>query len=171
MAMRYRGWILLAAALVLGGGLVSEPAGAAEWGAITPGTTTTDGVRAIYGAPTKSTTQKVEGQDSAQWVYDGAQAPRGLKRMVVDFGILDKSGYHASLVRSLTIEPRPGAFDRRTILNGWGEPARVGREGQGPAFFYEQGLIVAFDKDGWAALSLVFMPPQPPSSAPAERKP
>ena len=47
---------------------------------------------------------------------------------------------------------------------GWGIPNRVGKDGQTPVFYYESGLLVLFDKDGWMAMSMVFTPPQPTAS-------
>ena len=80
---------LLVVAIVLA---VVAPAGAAEWGAIVPATSTMESVRAQYGGPTRTTTQKTDNYDSTTWIYEGAQAPRGLIRMTVDFGILQANG-------------------------------------------------------------------------------
>ena len=138
---------------------ISAPA--SEWGTIVPGTSTMDSVRAQYGGPTKTETQKTDNYDTTTWRYEGAQAPVGLVRMVVDFGILQASGYRREVVRSFTIEPKAGVFHRRMVLDGWGPPERVGRQGEGEVFYYAEGLVVMFDKEGVNAKSLVFMPPQP----------
>ena len=134
---------------------------ASEWGTIVPGTSTMDGVRAQYGGPTKSETQKTDNYDTTSWVYEGAQAPVGLLRMVVDFGILQASGYRRDIVRSFRIEPKPGVFHRRMVLAGWGAPERVGKQGETEVFYYAEGLVVMFDKEGFDARTLVFTPPQP----------
>ena len=72
-------------------------AAASEWGTIVPGTTTMEAVRAQYGGPTKTETQKTDNYDTASWMYEGVQAPVGLLRMVVDFGILRAAGYRLYL--------------------------------------------------------------------------
>ena len=149
---------LLVVAIVLA---VVAPAGAAEWGAIVPATSTMESVRAQYGGPTRTTTQKTDNYDSTTWIYEGAQAPRGLIRMTVDFGILQASGYRRDLVRSLKLEPKPGVFARRIVLAGWGPPDRAGTQGGVDVFFYAEGLVVTFDKAGRHAESMLFMPPQP----------
>jgi hypothetical protein len=80
-------------ALVLA--LVTVAAGiahGAEWHAVRPGESTQQAVRAQFGQATKVTSQKVEGYDSAQWLYEGEQAPRGIARMTIDFGILTPLG-------------------------------------------------------------------------------
>ena len=141
--------------------LMASPALAAEWGNILPGTTTIEDVRARYGAPTKSEKLKVEGYDTEQWTFDGPRAPGGLKRMIVDFGLLKPDGYQPKLVRTLRLEPKAGVFGRRWVLLGWGPPdGETTIEGV-PAFFYHQGLIVYFDKEMKDAVSLVFTIPQP----------
>jgi hypothetical protein len=137
------------------------PAAASEWGAIVPGTSTMESVRAQYGGPTKTTTQKVDNYDTATWVYEGAQAPRGLVRMTVDFGILQAAGYRGDVVRALKLEPKPGVFSKDVVLTGWGRPDRAGKQGGVDVFFYAEGLIVTFDKDGRQAQSMTFTPPQP----------
>ena len=157
---------LLVVAIVLA---VVAPAGAAEWGAIVPATSTMESVRAQYGGPTRTTTQKTDNYDSTTWIYEGAQAPRGLIRMTVDFGILQANGYRRDLVRSLKLEPKPGVFDRRIVLAGWGAPDRAGTQGGVDVFFYAEGLVVTFDKAGRHAESMLFMPPQPLEPAPPSR--
>jgi hypothetical protein len=134
---------------------------ASEWGTIIPGTSTMDAVRAQHGGPTKTETQKVDNYDTTSWLYEGAQAPVGLRRMVVDFGILQAGGYQRDVVRSFRIEPKPGVFHRRIVLAGWGAPERVGKQGDVEVFYYAEGLVVMFDKEGLQAQTLVFTPPQP----------
>jgi hypothetical protein len=137
------------------------PAHAAEWGSIVPGSSTMESVRAQYGGPTKTETQKVETYDTASWVYEAAQAPSGVTRLVVDFGILGAGGYRRDVVRSFKLEPKPNVFNRPIVLNGWGPPDRVGKQEDGEVFVYAQGLVVIFDKAGWDARTLMFTPPQP----------
>jgi len=150
---------------------LAAPAGAADWGTITPGTTTTEQVRAQYGGPTRATTQKADNYDTTQWVYEEAQAPVGMIRMTVDFGLLAEGTYRANIVRSFKLEPRPGVFTRQMIAAGWGEPTSVSPPGdRPPRIFYASGLFVTFDKDGLIAESMLFMPPQPlPAVAPPRR--
>lgn len=136
-------------------------AAASEWGTIVPGTTTMEAVRTQYGGPTKTETQKTDNYDTASWVYEGVQAPVGLLRMVVDFGILRANGYRRDVVRSFRIEPKPGVFNRKIVLAGWGPPDRVGRQADTEVFYYAEGLVVMFDKEGLQAQTLVFTPPQP----------
>jgi hypothetical protein len=137
------------------------PALASEWGNIIPGTTTMDAVRAQHGGPTRTETQKVDDYDTTSWVYEGAQAPGGLRRMVVDFGILQSGGYRRDVVRSLRLDPKPGVFHRKLVLAGWGPPERVGKQDETEVFYYAEGLVVMFDKEGLQAQTLVFTPPQP----------
>jgi hypothetical protein len=149
--------VVLAAAVILS----VAPSSASEWGTIIPGTSTMEAVRAQHGAPTKTETQKVDNYDTTSWIYEGTQAPVGLRRMVVDFGILQASGYRRDVVRSFRIEPKPGIFHRRIVLSGWGAPERVGKQGDREVFYYADGLVVMFDTAGLQAETLVFTPPQP----------
>ena len=141
--------------------LCAAPARASEWGGIVPATSTTETVRAQYGGPTKSQTQKIDNYDTSTWVYEGAQAPTGMTRMVVEFGLLQAGSYRKDVVRSFTLEPKHGIFHRRIVLLAWGTPARVGKHGDAEVFYYPGGLVVTFDKDGFDAQTLVFTPPQP----------
>lgn len=152
----------LLAALVL---WLVATAPAAEWSTISPGISTMDAVRAQFGAPSKTESQKTDGYDTASWTYEAARAPAGLRRAVVDFGLLTPQGFRADLVRSLRLDPKPGAFNRVSIVGGWGQPTRTGREGGAEVFFYAAGLLVYFEPDGWTARLLVFTPPQPPPAA------
>ena len=158
--------LVTAALMVLG---ACAPVAAAEWGTITPGASTMDTVRAQYGGPTRTETQKVEGYDTTSWVYEGAQAPTGMTRMVVDFGLLQAGGFQRSLVRAFRLEPHRGVFTRDTVLAGWGRPTGFGKEGDNNSFFYADGLLVIFDKDAWSAITMVFTPPQPTDAARSSR--
>ncbi|MGH7645524.1 MAG: hypothetical protein ACREMR_08045, partial [Gemmatimonadales bacterium] len=64
------------------------------------------------------------------------------------------------------LEPNPGVFTQDTIVKGWGRPDGIRKETGNDSFFYNEGLIVIFDRDAWSAVSMVFTPPQP-----GERKP
>lgn len=148
---------------------VTAPAPAAEWGTIVPGVSTTDAVRAQYGQPTKSQAQKVEGYDTTQWIYEGAAAPAGIARLTVDFGLLTAAGYKKDVVRSFRLDPKPGVFNRTLVLDGWGPPAKVGREGGLEVFLYDQGLLVYFDQEGRLVQSMIFTPPQALPATPGQR--
>src|SRR5207244_405007 len=120
--------LVLAAALLAA--LAAVPAAAADWGAISPATSTMESVRAQYGGPTRTEGQKVEGYDTTSWIYEGAQAPAGMTRMVVDFGLLQAGGFKRDVVRSFRLEPHHGVFTRDTILTGWGRPSGYRKEGR-----------------------------------------
>ncbi len=147
----------------------SAPAPASDWGTVVPGESTPESMRAVYGQPTKTQALKVEGYDTTQWVYEGAQAPPGILRLTVDFGLLTAAGYQKDVVRSFRLDPKPGVFNRTLVLDGWGTPARIGRDGEFEIFVYEQGLLVYFDKQGWIVQTMVFTPPQPLPGTPAQR--
>jgi hypothetical protein len=161
-----RGRLVVALVLALA---AAGAARAAEWGTIEPATSTMESVRARYGGPTRTAVQKVEGYDTSTWIYEGAQAPAGLIRMVVEFGLLQAGGYRRELVRSFRLEPKRGIFDRRMVLTGWGAPDRAGVQNGVDTFVYAEGLVVIFAKDGVQAESMVFTPPQPLDPAPPSR--
>jgi hypothetical protein len=140
---------------------------AAEWDTVRPGESTQSAVREQFGEPTKVSSQKVEGYDTAQWIYESDQAPKGMTRVTIDFGILTPQGYRADLVRLMRLEPRPGIFPRATVVAGWGLPQRVGKDRDADVFFYESGLLVYFSKDGSVAETMIFTPPQQPGKAAA----
>jgi hypothetical protein len=151
---------LCAALVVLWAGLTGS-ASAAEWATIVPASSTMEHVRAYFGGPTRTETQKVENYDTTRWVYEGAQAPTGMVRMVVDFGMLQAGGFKREVVRSLRLEPHPNIFTRDTILTGWGKPDGLTRDGGADSYLYDEGLVVVFDNEAWSAVSMVFTPPQP----------
>jgi hypothetical protein len=148
------------AVLFVGAVLVAAAADAAEWGGIAPGVSNMNNLRTLYGAPSRTATQKVEAYDGQQWVYEGPRAPAGIQRMVVDFGLLARGAFRPDLVRAVTLEPKPGIFNVDLILQGWGVPQRESPPGQPIAFFYESGLLVYFADDGRAVTSMIFTPPQ-----------
>ena len=152
---------LAAAALVLDAGV----AAAEQWGGIEPGESTMAVVKSLRGTPTRTAKQKVEGYDTEEWVYEDAKAPGGIRRLTVDFGLVTPAGYRSDLVRSLKLDPKPGAFDKESVTTGWGAPAGVGKDGEVEFYFYKEGLFVYFDTDGMRVASMVFTPPQlPPGS-------
>lgn len=154
------------AGLVLGG---LGTAAAEEWGGIEPGVTTTDQVRARYGAPSKETRGKAEGYETAEWIYEDVKAPGGIQRMTVDYGLLTRDGYKQTVVRLLRLEPKPKIFGRNTVIQAWGVPDGLSKQNEADVFFYRSGLLINFDKTGDEAMLLTFTPPQPdppPASAP-----
>ncbi len=167
MRVRTLGVPIMVAALVIA---ASAPvARAAEWRTIRPGESTQGAVREQFGQPTKVTSQKVEGYDTAQWIYEEPQAPAGTVRMVIDFGLLTAQGYRADVVREMMVEPRRGVFTRTEVVEGWGEPDVADVEGDAKVLRYRSGLFVYFDKEGWIAQKMYFTPPQP--AAPAQVQP
>jgi hypothetical protein len=143
-------------------------AGAASWGGITPGETPRRDVQARYGPPSRERMVTEDGRTAAEWTYAGEQAPRGMERMVVSFGLLRGASFVPDMVRALTLYPRPGVFRLAQITAGWGKPDAIGTDQQTgrPAFRYDaKGLLVIFDRRGeWAEL-LVFAP-EPPARTP-----
>lgn len=148
----------LALALVAG---LPAAAPAAEWGGISPGASTLETMRERYGAPSREMRQKVEGYDTTQWIYDGTRAPTGMKRMTIEFGLLTPGGFRPNVVRYFVLEPKPGVFDRRTIVNGWGFPDYVNTKDKREVLFYKSGLQVFLDDTGEDTLSMHFVMPQP----------
>lgn len=140
---------------------------AAGWGGIEPGITTVEQVRERYGAPSKETKQKTEGYDTTTWIYEGPKAPGGINRMVVEFGILKPDGYKPDLVRVFVLEPKPTIFAVQTVIDGWGLPSAAGNQDGFPTMFYEEGLVVVFDKQTHWAASMSFTVPQPVPQPPA----
>ena len=143
--------------------VLAAPSGvrAAEWGTIAAGTSTLAAVRAQYGEPSKVAKKKVENYDVTEWLYEGDKAPRGIRRLGIEFGLLTPAGFRPDVVRLFSLEPSPGVFLRSTIVAGWGEPEQAGRDGDTPVFIYESGLIVQFDREGWIAERMIFTPRQP----------
>jgi hypothetical protein len=105
--------VMLAAAL---------PAAAAEWGSIRPGVSTNAQVRELYGAPTKTSKEKVENYETETWIYEEPKAPAGLKRLTIEYGLVVADKYQPNVVRAFRVEPQPGGFTRRIIILGWGPP-------------------------------------------------
>lgn len=134
---------------------------ASTWGGIEPGVTTQEQVRERYGAPSKETKQKVEGYDTATWVYEGNKAPVGMTRMTIDLGILKPDGFKPDLVRVFVLEPKPTIFPLQAVLDGWGMPTAAGSQSGFPTMVFEEGLIVVFEKEGQWAESMTFTVPQP----------
>ncbi len=154
--------VLLVAAL-------GAPASAADWGLITPGASTMATVRARYGQPTKTEARKVEGYDTTRWTYAGAQAPTGMVQMIVDFGLLTAAGFKKEVVRSFQLDPKPGSFNKKLIVDGWGVPTKAGPDGAFEVYYYDSGLLVYFAKDDPNARTMMFTVPQPAVATPAPR--
>ena len=163
--MRRVAWLavgFIALGLALGG----SPVAGEQWGGVEPGVSTMPMVRGLRGSPTRTVRQKVDGYDTAEWIYEDAKAPPGIRRMTVAFGLKTADGYRPELVRSFKLEPKAGAFDKDWITAGWGAPSGVGQDGDNEFFFYKEGLFVYFDQDGHGVRSMLFTPPQlPPADA------
>jgi hypothetical protein len=136
-------------------------AGAAEWGLIRPGVSTMEEVRARYGTPTRVAREKVESYETEKWEYEGAQAPPGIARLTVEFGLVQSETFRREAVRAFRLEPKAGTFNRGVVTNGWGLPDVMGHEGGEDLFLYKDGLLVYFDKQGWNARLMIFTVPQP----------
>jgi hypothetical protein len=160
----------LLAAVAMAGLLLAGPGTAEEWGAIEPGVTTAEQVRARYGAPSKETRGKADGYDIMQWVYEGAQAPGGIQKMTVDYGLLTPQGFKPTVVRVLRLEPKAKVFGRNTVIQAWGVPDGITQQNELDTFFYKTGLLVNFDKEGDEAALLTFTPPQPDDPPPTAPK-
>jgi hypothetical protein len=165
--MRRRLTLLLAVAALA----LAATAHAAEWGLIRPGISGTEAVRARYGAPSRVDRQKIESYDTESWIYEGAQAPVGVARLTVEFGLVQDEKFRPEIVRAFRLEPKPGTFNRGVITNGWGFPDRLGREAGQDIFLYRDGLLVYFDEAGWNARLMIFTVPQPrdPTEEPRRR--
>jgi hypothetical protein len=161
-------------ALLLVLALMVEPAAASNWGGIEPGVTTVDQVRERYGRPTREARPKIEGYDTQQWVYEGGQAPAGISRMTVDFGFLASGVYKPTVVRLLTLEPKPLMFGKNTVIQGWGIPDGMAEHKDGSStLVWNDGLLVTLDKEGKDAASMIFSVPQPlapPARPPAPKR-
>lgn len=159
----------LAALTLLALAALAPAARASDWGLIVPGQSTLESVRARYGPPTKAEPQKIDNYDATAWVYAGAQAPPGMLRMTVDFGLLTGAGYKKDVVRSFRLDPKPGVFNKKLVTDGWGRPTKAGVDGNFEIFLYEDGLLVYFPKDGDDATAMIFTPPQPITATPPQR--
>lgn len=135
---------------------------AEEWGGIVPGKSTRSDVQERFGPPSRETKKKVEGYETAEWVYEQAKAPAGFTRATVEFGLLTRGGFQPNVVRALTLNPGRGIFTRHHVLVGWGEPDRFGGEkGKDKlVFLYKSGLVVMFEPGDEIAETLLFTVPQ-----------
>ena len=137
--------------------------GAETWGGITPGATMRAEVERLYGRPSRERTMVDEGRTVAEWTYAEDRAPRGLLRMVVNYGLMSGDRFVPDVVRSVTLFPKAQVFSLTTIASGWGEPDAIGTEESSgrPSFHYRtRGLLIVFDKTGSWAEILVFGPRQ-----------
>jgi len=137
--------IALGALLVL----AALPAAAADWDQLVPATTTQPQVRERFGAPTRTEVVKVQAKgetfDTDRWTYEGAKAPPGVTRLVLEFGFKDDRGYRREVLRAFTMEPKAGVFHKGILAKGWGDPDRVGLDGGREVFVWASGLIAYFD--------------------------
>lgn len=124
--------------------LAAAPAVAADWDLLVPAKTAQPQVRERFGAPTRTEVVKIEGFDTDRWTYEGAQAPPGVIRMVVEFGLKDERGYRREVLRAFRLEPRTGVFHKGILAKGWGDPDRLGREGEAEIWVWESGLVAYF---------------------------
>jgi hypothetical protein len=149
--------------IVVAAGLLvwASVASGASWGGIVPGETGRAEVMDRYGEPSEESRSKIGQHESTAWTYEGTRAPTGLIRMVVEFGILKDGKYAPDVVRTFRIEPKPGVFERRHVVLGWGTPDRGGMQDGVPVLIYKSGLTVYFDQDIINAISLWFTVPQP----------
>lgn len=163
MSRRRRGAVRGLAPLLLAV-LLAGPAGAASWGAITPGETSRKDVEARYGRPTRERVLVEEGRTVPEWTYAGERAPRGLDRMVISFGFIRPQGFTPDVVRAITLYPKPRVFTVEAIANGWGTPDAVATEDQTgrSALRYDRlGLLIIMDRTASWAEMLLFAPAQP----------
>jgi hypothetical protein len=143
-------------------------AAAETWGGLTPGETLRGGVESLYGKPSRERSLVEEGRTVAEWTYAGDRAPRGLERMVVNYGLASGATFNPDVVRAIVLYAKPHVFSMRSISDGWGPPDAVGTEESTgrPSFHYRtRGLLIIFDKSGSWAEVLLFGPPQPPGGA------
>lgn len=145
---------------------VTPAARAEEWGGIEPGVSTIEQVRARFGAPSKESRAKVDNYDTIQWVYEGARAPAGIQKMTVNYGLLTPQGYKQTVVRLLSLAPKPTVFGRSTVIQAFGVPDGRSNQNGRDTYFYRSGLIVTFNEAGNEAALLTFTPPQAPTPAP-----
>jgi len=125
--------------------LAAMPVAAADWDQLVPAKTTQPQVRERLGAPTRTEVVKLDGFDTDRWTYDGAKAPPGVTRLVVEFGLKDARGYRREVLRAFRMEPKPGVFHKGILAKGWGDPDRVGRDGGREVFVWASGLVAYFD--------------------------
>ena len=137
---------------------------AESWGGLTPGETLRGGVERLYGKPSRERPLVEEGRTVAEWTYAGDRAPRGLERMVINYGLGSGAAFNPDVVRAIVLYPKPRIFSLRSISEGWGPPDAVGTEeatGR-PSFHYRtRGLFIILDKTGSWAEFLLFGPRQP----------
>ncbi len=136
---------------------------AASWGGLTPGETTQAGVQTLYGKPSRERALVEEGRTVAEWTYAGPQAPSGLERMVVSFGLMVGGRFVPDMVRSVALYPKAHVFPLGAIANGWGRPDAVGTEEASgrPSFHYNTlGLLIILDRTGQWAEFMLFGPRQ-----------
>lgn len=133
------------------------------WGGLVPGSSVQKEVRDLYGPPSKETKGQEEGYATVEWTYEGGKTPEGLTRVVIAFGLLTPKGYRPEVVRSITIYPKPRIYTVEGILQGWGEPDRLGTEAGSDKviFFYKSGFLARLDTSRAFAEYLLYTVEQP----------
>ena len=93
--------------------------------------------------------------------------------MIVDFGLLSPAGYRKEVVRTFRLEPKHDIFNRKLVVDGWGPPSRIGKDGDLEFLLYEEGLLVYFGKDAQEVTLMIFTVRQklPPATAPPPSAP
>lgn len=162
MGLRIRPRRLFLPVLVVLG--LAGPAAAASWGGITPGETTRREVEAQYGRPTRERTVVEEGRTVPEWTYSGDRLPKGVSRLVLNFGLMGPGGFTLDVVRAIQLFPEPRVFTVTALGNGWGDPIVTGTDTTTGrrVLRYAGGLLVVLDKtEGWAEFMLFAPLPKP----------
>lgn len=156
------GWARRAAALAVAVVALVVPGAtlAEEWGGIVPGDSTMDSVRERFGEPSSIGKKKVDKYDAVDWKYEEDRAPKGLIRMVVEFGVLKAGKYAPTAVRTFRLEPKPGVFTRGSIVIAWGKPQKMGHQDGVPVMLWDSGLTAYFEDGVVNAISLWFTQPR-----------
>ncbi|MBI2459976.1 MAG: hypothetical protein HYV61_00315 [Candidatus Rokubacteria bacterium] len=139
---------------------------AAEWGGVTPGQSTQDDVRGLFGPPTRERSGREEGYETREWLYEGEAAPAGLIKLEVQFGLLGPEGFKPETVRALILYPGANRFPLASLQVGWGRPSQQGTDSKTgrPTLIWDEGLVVFLDKEGRWAEEMYFVIPQLPAA-------
>jgi len=139
---------------------------AAEWGGVTPGQSTQDDVRRLFGPPTRERSLREQGYETLEWTYEGKEAPEGLVKLEVQFGLLGPEGFKPTTVRVLALYPKANRFPLVSLRVGWGTPSQQGTDSKTgrPTLIWDEGLVVFLDQEGRWAEEMHFVIPQPPAA-------
>jgi hypothetical protein len=143
---------------------MAGPAASADWGGIQPGLSTRQNVETLYGRPSWERTVVEEKRSLLEWTYTGERAPKGVRQMVVSFGLNSASGFREDLVRALEIHPTPGVFTVESITMTWGKPQAIGTNqetGQTMIRYDGAGLLVVMNRRGDSVEVMLFVPKPP----------